>query len=89
MRKNRAVLGLAIAATALIGLSACSVPGDSVGANTGTSTNKLLGIVTITATDANNARVIQGATAAAKAAGWKVEVVDAAGNADQANTAIS
>ncbi len=89
MRKNRAVLGVAIAAVALIGLSACSVPGDSTAGTAKASTNKLLGIVTITATDANNARVIQGATAAAKAAGWTVEVVDAAGNADQANTAIS
>lgn len=48
----------------------------------------LLGIVTISATDANNARVIAGATEAAEKAGWTVEVVDAAGNADQANTAI-
>jgi ribose transport system substrate-binding protein len=90
MRKNRAVLGMAVAAAALIGLSACSVPDDSTaGAAKVANTSKLLGIVTITATDANNARVIQGATAAAKAAGWTVEVVDAAGNADQANTAIS
>jgi ribose transport system substrate-binding protein len=54
----------------------------------GTSGGGLLGIVTISATDANNARVIAGATEAAEKAGWKVEVVDAAGNADQANTAI-
>ena len=50
---------------------------------------KLLGIVSITATDAGNARVIKGATAAAKAAGWTVQVVDAQGNAATANAAIS
>ena len=50
--------------------------------------SKVVGIVTITATDANNARVIAGATEAAEAAGWTVEVVDAHGNADQANAAI-
>ena len=49
---------------------------------------KLLGIVSITATDSNNARVIKGATAAAKAAGWTVQVVDAQGNAATANAAI-
>ncbi|MBB1509324.1 sugar ABC transporter substrate-binding protein [Tessaracoccus sp. MC1756] len=50
--------------------------------------DQLLGIVSITATDSNNARVIAGATEAAEAAGWKVEVVDAQGNADTANAAI-
>lgn len=50
---------------------------------------KLLGIVSITATDAGNARVIKGATAAAVAAGWTVQVVDAQGNAATANAAIS
>lgn len=57
-------------------------------ATAATKTSKLLGIVSITATDAGNARVIKGATAAAKAAGWKVQVVDAQGNAATANAAI-
>jgi ribose transport system substrate-binding protein len=48
----------------------------------------LLGIVSITATEANNVRYIQGATKAAGELGWQVSVVDAAGNADQANAAI-
>lgn len=55
---------------------------------TAATKGKLLGIVSITATDAGNARVIRGATAAAKAAGWRVEVVDAQGNAATANIAI-
>jgi ribose transport system substrate-binding protein len=48
----------------------------------------LLGIVSISATEANNVRYIQGATKAADELGWKINVVDAAGNADQANAAI-
>lgn len=48
----------------------------------------LLGIVSISATEANNVRYIAGATAAAEAAGWEVSVIDAAGSADQANSAI-
>ncbi|MFC7787690.1 sugar ABC transporter substrate-binding protein [Microbacterium sp. MAHUQ-60] len=90
MWKNRVVLAAAALCAATIALSGCSVP-DSSEAGTGDSspsTSTLLGIVTISATDANNARVIQGATKAAEEAGWTVEVVDAAGNADQANTAI-
>ena len=48
----------------------------------------LVGIVSISATEANNARYIKGAEAAAKEFGWEVSVIDAAGNADQANAAI-
>ncbi|RYB05384.1 sugar ABC transporter substrate-binding protein [Lichenibacterium ramalinae] len=48
----------------------------------------LLGIVSISANEANNARYIAGANAAAKEDGWQVSVIDAAGSADQANAAI-
>ncbi|PDQ22951.1 sugar ABC transporter substrate-binding protein [Mesorhizobium sanjuanii] len=48
----------------------------------------LLGIVSISATEANNVRYIQGATKAADELGWQTNVVDAAGSADQANSAI-
>ena len=48
----------------------------------------LVGIVSISANEANNARYITGAEAAAKEGGWQVSVIDAAGNADQANAAI-
>jgi ribose transport system substrate-binding protein len=50
--------------------------------------SKLLGIVSIAATEANNVRYIAGAQAAAKELGWTVSVIDAAGSADQANAAI-
>jgi len=49
---------------------------------------KLVGIVSISATEANNVRYIQGAEAAAKELGWEVSVIDAAGSADQANAGI-
>lgn len=48
----------------------------------------VVGIVSISATEANNVRYINGATKAADDLGWTVNVVDAAGNADQANSAI-
>ena len=48
----------------------------------------LVGIVSISATEANNARYIKGAEAAAEKLGWKVSVIDAAGSADQANAGI-
>jgi len=48
----------------------------------------LVGVVSISASEANNARYITGAEAAAKEIGWKVSVIDASGNADQANAAI-
>ena len=48
----------------------------------------LIGVVSITATEANNARYIQGATKAADELGYQINVVDAAGSADQANAAI-
>ncbi|BDI22460.1 sugar ABC transporter substrate-binding protein [Herbiconiux sp. L3-i23] len=91
MRKNKAVLALALAGAALLAVTACSTPDDVPGAAAegGEPKSTLLGIVTISATDANNARVIAGATEAAEEAGWTVEVVDAAGNADQANAAIT
>lgn len=48
----------------------------------------VVGIVSISATEANNVRYINGATKAAEEMGWDVSVVDAAGSADQANSAI-
>lgn len=90
MRTNNVVVAGALAAVFALSLSGCSTPADTAANSAASSTtNKLLGIVTISATDANNARVIAGATAAAEAAGWKVEVVDAAGNADTANAAMN
>jgi ribose transport system substrate-binding protein len=83
LRRNIVILAAATAALAL-GVTGCSAAATDDAA----SASKLLGIVTISASDSNNARVIAGATEAAEAAGWTVEVVDAAGNADTANSAM-
>ena len=48
----------------------------------------LLGLVSITATEASNARYIAGAQKAADEKGWEVSVIDAQGSADQANAGI-
>jgi ribose transport system substrate-binding protein len=66
----------------------CAVALALSGAQARAADKPLLGIVSISATEANNVRYIQGATKAADELGWKVTVVDAAGNADQANAAI-
>jgi len=72
--------------TSLVGVSATALwlaAGTAIAAD-----QPLVGLVSISATEANNARYIEGARAAAKEIGWQVAVVDAAGNADQANAAI-
>lgn len=69
-------IGIIAASLALSGLQAAAAD------------KPLLGIVSISATEANNVRYLQGATKAAEELGWQVNVVDAAGNADQANAAI-
>src|SRR5450631_1637047 len=48
----------------------------------------LLGIVSISANEANNQRFIQAATKEAASKGWETTVIDAQGSADQANAAI-
>ena len=69
-------LGFAVAALAVTGTLAFA------------EGKPVVGIVSISATEANNVRYINGATKAADELGWTVSVVDAAGNADQANAAI-
>lgn len=69
---------LGILAAALLASTAAGLAQDKT----------LVGIVSIAATEANNVRYINGATKAAEELGWEVSVVDAAGSADQANSAI-
>lgn len=86
---KRSVLPTVLLALALP-LAACGrsdSPGAAAGSGSG-SGSKVIGLVTISATDSNNAKVIKGVQAEAKAKGWTVKVVDAQGNADQANSAI-
>jgi ribose transport system substrate-binding protein len=88
MRKNRALAVIGAAAALAMAVAACSGPASSASSGSSGTTNKLLGIVSITANEAGNALAIKGATEAAEKAGWKVEVVDAQGNADTANAAF-
>lgn len=101
MRRTRSLLTAVAAASLAVGISACSVPSDSAssggtaapstsGSGSGAgSGSTLVGIVSISANEGANARVIKGVTEAATAEGWTVEVVDAAGDAAQANAAIT
>ena len=67
----------------------CLLVGAALMAGTARAADQpLLGIVSISANEANNARYIAGATAAGKGDGWTVSVIDASGSADQANSAI-
>lgn len=78
-----------LAGVAVLALAACSTPATD-GAGTGASDGeKTLGIVALVATDALNAAVINGATAAAEEAGWKVVVTDTQGSPDKANAAMT
>jgi ribose transport system substrate-binding protein len=79
--KKAKLIGI-LCAVAVVSTTALANPA------TAASKSKLLGIVSISANEANNARVIMGATSAAKAAGWKVRVIDAQGSAPQAIAAI-
>jgi ribose transport system substrate-binding protein len=85
MLKNRVVFAVGLIAAVSLAATGCTQSSPTDG---GTSSQKLLGIVSITANEAGNALAIKGATEAAESAGWKVEVVDTQGNADQANAAF-
>jgi ribose transport system substrate-binding protein len=61
------------------------LPAAQAESNTG---KFVLGIVSISANEANNQRFIQAATKEAATKGWSVSVIDAAGSADQANAAM-
>jgi len=82
---KKRTLALAMAAVSVIAAGAC---GGVSGQSSGSQDEFLLGIVSISASESNNARFISGAKEVAKAKGWKVEVVDADGSAEKANTAM-
>src|SRR4051794_27141084 len=79
--KGRAIMRTFVLATGVALLAA--------GTGVASAADKpLLGVVSITATEANNARYIKGAEKAAGERGWEVSVIDAQGSADQANAGI-
>jgi ribose transport system substrate-binding protein len=85
--KRILIVGAAIVAA--LALAACSGPAPSAGESAGVPAKKTLGIVALVATDALNAAVINGATDAAKTAGWNVKVTDTQGSVDKANAAMT
>jgi ribose transport system substrate-binding protein len=65
------------------------MPAWAGGGTQSQSSDKItLGMVSIDVNDSGNARTIAGATERAKELGWEVTVIDAHGNADEANAAI-
>lgn len=95
MRGTKLATAVAIGMVALAGCSS-QTGGTTAGSNAGASPaqgaggdSKVVGIVSITANEAGNALAIRGATAAAEKAGWKVEVIDAQGDANKANGAMT
>lgn len=85
MRVKRVLVGAVSVAMAAAGLAACGTD-DPDAENTA---SQLLGIVSIASGIDLNDNATQGAIDAAEAAGWEVEVVDAAGDASRANAAIT
>jgi ribose transport system substrate-binding protein len=81
----RVVVAAASVAVGVLTLAACTSAKHTA---SGSGSSKLLGIVSITANEYSNAQTIKGATAAAKAAGWTVQVIDAQGSATTANAAM-
>ncbi len=80
---------LCIAAGVLLSVALIATGCSSSGTAKSSGGTKLLGIVSIASGIDLNDNATKGATEAAKAAGWKVEVVDAQGDASKANAAIT
>lgn len=84
MKKQSRVSILLLLAASMFVSVACGGGGQSAD-----SKNEfLLGIVSISANESNNARFISGAKEVAQQKGWQVQVVDADGSAEKANTAM-
>jgi len=86
MNKKFALVSLLVVAAML--LAACAPKATPTAAVTTEAKPLVLGMVSITVSDSSNARFIKGATEAATTLGWTTNVVDAHGNADEANAAF-
>lgn len=80
--KSRALLTVVLSAAVMVGATGCSTEGDA-----GNATNTL-GIVQFSASDVTVNAVVKAAQAAAEADGWSVNIIDAQGSTDKANSAI-
>ena len=87
MKQNKFLT--ALVAVAALTLAGCAADGGDAGSGGSDDGQKTLGIVALVATDALNAAVIEGATATAEDAGWKVVVTDTQGSPDKANAAMT
>lgn len=86
MRTKRFFIAAGVMLSVALIATGCS---SSPGTATSGGATKLLGIVSIASGIDLNDNATAGATEAAKAAGWKVEVVQADGDASKANAAIT
>lgn len=101
-RHPRPLALMILAAAAVLSIAACGSSSSSshhASGGTGTTSSststtgrttggKLVGVVSISTTDYGNHETILGIEAAAKKYGWSVDVIDANGSADTANSAI-
>lgn len=83
---NKKFTLLAILTVFSLVLAACGSPASP--ATSAPAKKFTLGLVSITVSDSSNARFINGAKEEAAKLGWDVTVVDAHGNADEANAAF-
>lgn len=88
VRVGAAALAAALAATALAACGSSSGGGSSGGSSAAAKKGMLVGVVSISTTDYGNHETIRGIKDAAAKRGWKVDVIDAGGSADKANSAI-
>jgi ribose transport system substrate-binding protein len=86
VRTKRILTTAGILVSIALAVSGCSASGQNGSSASG---HKLLGIVSIASGIDMNDNATKGATAAAKAAGWTVEVVDSQGDPSKANAAIT
>ena len=88
MRTKRALITAGILMSIGLVATGCATSGPP-GGSSSSGSGKLLGIVSIASGIDMNDNATKGAADAAKAAGWKVEVVDSQGDASKANAAIT
>ena len=82
------VISMLLASCASPAAPAATSAPAAAAATTAPAKKFVLGLVSITVSDSSNARFINGAKEAAAKLGWDVNVVDAHGNADEANAAF-
>jgi ribose transport system substrate-binding protein len=89
LRKRWKALAPVFLAACVVGAAAWATGASATASKTTSAKSTfLLGVVSITTTDYGNHETILGIQAAAKKRGWKVDVIDANGSADAANSAI-